>query len=312
MRQDQLDGLVTFAMVAESHGFSAAAIRLGISPSAVSQTIRQLELRVGVPLFHRTTRSISLTEAGARFLQQVLPAVQTLVGATEALGDEPEDPSGQLRLNVSRAAYLSVVRPILPGFLSTYPEVTVEIALDNTLADIVTPGFDAGIRFGHLVEKDMVGVPVGPPLSAHLIASPAYLAQKGTPNHPSDLIRHECIGFRRASTGVVERWELRQNDDALEVAVTGRLIVNDSVALVQSALDGLGIAYMINGYIDHLLEQGRLVRVLEEWSPVLPGFTLYYASRKRVSRSLRALIDTMQKARSAKYGEAILSGSEVQ
>lgn len=297
MRQDQLDGLVTFAMVAESHGFSAAAVRLGVSPSAVSQTIRQLERRVGVPLFHRTTRSISLTDAGARFLEQVLPAVQALVGATAALGDEQEHPSGQLRLNVSRAAFLSVVRPVLPGFLDTYPDINVEIALDNTLADIVTPGFDAGIRFGNLVEKDMVGIAVGPPLSAHLIASPPYLAQHGAPAHPSDLARHQCIGFRRASTGVVEKWELRNSDETLEVAVAGRLVVNDSIALVQAALDGLGIAYMINGYIDPLLEQGRLVRVLAEWSPVLPGFTLYYASRKRVSRALRAFIDMIQKPR---------------
>lgn len=307
MRQDQLDGLVTFAMVAESRGFSAAAIRLGISPSAVSQTIRQLERRVGVPLFHRTTRSISLTDAGTRFLEQVLPAVQTLAGATAALGDEQGNPSGQLRLNVSRAAFLVVVRPILSEFLRTYPDVNVEIALDNTLVDIVTPGFDAGIRFGHLVEKDMVGIPVGPPLSAHLIASPDYLAQRGTPTHPSDLIRHDCIGFRHASTGVVERWALQKNGDSLEVAVTGRLIVNDSVALVQAALDGLGIAYMINGYIDPLLEQGRLVRIMEEWSPALPGFTLYYASRKRVSRALRALIDIMQKARPANVADTAIT-----
>jgi len=299
MRQDQLDGLVVFVTVAEMQGFSAAAVRLGISPSAVSQSVRQLERRLGTALFHRTTRSISLTEAGARFLERVQPAVLALASAAEEIGDESGPPAGTVRLNVSRAAYMIVLRPAVARFLQTYPGVRVEIALDNTLVDIVAPGYDAGIRFGHLVEQDMVGVPVGPDLHAWLIASPDYAARRGLPAHPRELAQHDCIGLRHAHTGMVERWQLHKDGESLEVAVSGPLVVNDSGALVHAALDGIGIAYMINGYLEPLIAAGRLVRVLADWSPALPGFMLYYPDRRRASRALRALVEFLQRERGA-------------
>jgi DNA-binding transcriptional LysR family regulator len=297
VRQDQLDGLVVFVCVAEAQGFSAAAARLGVSPSAVSQAIRQLEKRVGVPLFNRTTRSISLTEAGSRFLQRVAPAVQELALASEELVDTQARPSGLLRLNVSRAGYMTLLQPLLGRFLDAYPEIELELSIDNMLIDIVGPGFDAGIRFGHQVARDMVGIPVGPRLSAHLVASPAYLAAHGTPTHPRELLAHQCIGYRYANTGMLDRWDFEKDGETIQMTLAGRLTVNDSAVLVQAALDGIGIAYMINGYIERLIEEGRLVRVLADWSPPQPGFTLYYPDRRRVSARLRALIDFLRAER---------------
>ncbi|HEY4250670.1 MAG TPA: LysR family transcriptional regulator [Roseomonas sp.] len=301
MRQDQLDGLAAFVAVAEARGFSAAAIRLGVSPSAVSQAVRVLEQRLGLVLFNRTTRSVSLTEIGQRYFERVLPAVRDLAAASEELGQEAERPKGLLRLNVPRAGFMIALQPILRGFLDACPEIDLEIVIENALVDIVGHGFDAGIRFGDLVEKDMVALRIGPPIAAHVIASPAYLAQHGVPAHPRDLLRHACIGFRHVTTGQIERWAFARDGERLELAVTGRLIINDSAALVQAALDGLGITYMINGYIERFLQDGRLVRVLADWSPPLAGLTLYYPDRRRVPPKLRALIDYLRHDRNDRW-----------
>ncbi len=294
MRQDQLDGLVTFVCVAELSSFSAASVRLGVSPSAVSQAIRTLERRVGTPLFNRTTRSVSLTEAGSHYLARVQPAIAEIAAAGEELGDRAGRPSGLLRLNVPRAGYMIVLQPVLRRFLVAYPEINLEIAIEGSLIDIIVRGFDAGIRFGDHVEKDMIAVKIGPPISAHIVASPDYIARRGRPAQPRDLLDHDCIVFRHASSGQLERWEFSKDGQALELAVSGRLVLNDSAALVQAALDGLGIAYMINGYIERFLDEGRLVRLLADWSPPLAGLTLYYADRSRVPRKLRALIDFLR------------------
>lgn len=294
MRQDQLDGLVTFATVAELSSFSAAAVRLGVSPSAVSQAIRTLELRLNATLFNRTTRSVSLTEAGGRYLQRVLPAIRELAEASEELSDDSGRPSGLLRLNVPRAAYMIVLQPILRRFLAACPEIDLEIAIESSLVDIFGLGFDAGIRFGDLVEPDMVGVKIGPPIEAYIVASPDYLARCGMPRVPRDLFDHDCIGFRHSSTGQVERWSFARDGEEMELAVGKRLILNDSAALVQAALDGIGITYMINGYIERFLDEGRLVRILADWSPPLAGLMLYYADRRRVPLKLRALIDFLR------------------
>ncbi|MHC6225725.1 LysR family transcriptional regulator [Pseudomonas sp. X10] len=307
MRQDHLDGLVTFLAVAEEKGFSTAAVRLGISPSAVSQSIRSLEQRLGLVLFNRTTRSVALTEIGERFLERVQPALEQLTSASRELGREAEHPSGLLRLNVPRAAYLIVLQPILRRFLASYPEISLEIRVENQLVDIVAQGFDAGIRFGAPVDKDMVALTVGPALQAQVIASPDYLAVHGRPGHPRALLEHDCIGFRHSSTGQIERWAFAQGEEQFELQLHGRLTVNDSEILVRSALDGLGIAYMINGYIEPFLQQGRLVRLLEEWSPSFPGLQLYYPDRRRVPAKLRALIDFLREEKSwGPQGEELL------
>jgi DNA-binding transcriptional LysR family regulator len=294
MRQDQLDGLVAFVAVAEEKGFSAAAVKLGLTPSAVSQSVRNLEQRLGVALFNRTTRSISLTEAGARYLERVKPCIYELTAATDELGGANDRPAGLLRLNVPRSGFMIAVQPVLRGFLHAYPEITIEVAIENALVDIVGRGFDAGIRYGDLLEQDMVAVKIGPPILANIVASPDYLSRRGTPKEPRDLLDHDCILFRHVSTGQIERWQFSDDGKDFELAVAGRLIVNDSAALVQAALDGIGVAYMINGYIDRFIEDGRLVRLLTEQSPVLPGLNLYYPDRRRVPPKLRAFIDYLR------------------
>jgi len=293
-RQDQLDGLIAFLCVAENKSFSAAAIHLGVSPSAVSQTIRALEQRLGASLFNRTTRSISLTEAGTRYFERVAPAVRELTDAEEELDQAAESPSGLLRLNVPQAGYMIALQPILRAFLDAHPMINLEICIDNALADIVGKGFDAGIRFGDMVERDMVAVRIGPALSAYVVASPDYLAHAGIPAHPRDLLSHDCINFRHVSSGQIERWAFAKDGEKMELAVSGRLTVNNSVALTQSALDGMGLAYMINGFIEPHIASGRLVRVLADWSPSLAGLALYYPDRHRVPLKLRALIDFLR------------------
>ncbi|MDM0032026.1 LysR family transcriptional regulator [Variovorax sp. J22P271] len=294
MRQDQLDGLVTFVAVAETRGFSAAAVRLGVSPSAVSQAVRLLEKRVGVPLFNRTTRSVNLTEAGARFLERIGPAVQELALASEELSDSAERPSGLLRLTVSRGAYLWVLQPVLGAFLRAYPQIDLEVSIDNTLVDIVGQGFDAGIRFGGMVERDMVGMRVGPPMANCIVAAPRYLAERGTPVHPRELLAHDCIGFRFASSGQLERWEFEKNGEAMTLAVSGRLVMNDVALMLDAAVDGIGIANLIGSFTERHIVEGRLVQLLADWTTPLPDLALYYPDRKRVPPKLRVLIDWLR------------------
>jgi DNA-binding transcriptional LysR family regulator len=290
----QLDGITTFIAVAQEKHFSAAAARLGVSPSAVSQSIRNLERRLGIALFGRNTRRVCLTEAGEHYFKRVLPAVRALELASDEIGTSGNRPAGLLRINVARAGYMTILQPVMQRFLERYPEISVELAIEASLADIVGRGFDAGIRFGNLVERDMVAVRVGPPIVVTILASPGYLARRGTPAHPEELMRHDCIRLRHVSSGQIERWRFARGDETLAMDVSGRLVVNDSATLVQSALDGLGVAYMINGYIERFVANGHLVRLLPEWSPSLPGFELCYADRHHVAPKLRALIDFLR------------------
>jgi DNA-binding transcriptional LysR family regulator len=290
-----LDGIPHFLAVAETGSFTAAAARFGVSPSAVSQAVRLLEHRLGTALFNRSTRSVALTEAGARYLELVTPAIAELAAAQDEIGEAAVRPRGKLRIIAQRAAHMMVVQPLLGEFLAAYPEIDVEVVIDFGVNDMVMEGFDAGIRFGDIVEKDMVGIDIGPALSAHVLASPSYLSARDMPAHPNDLLRHDCIGYRVMPSGLIERWEFVKGNERLNLAITGRLIFNDSASLTQAALDGLGITYMINGYVDRFIDQGRLVRLLEPWSPDLARFRLYYPDRRRVPPKLRAFIDFLQR-----------------
>jgi DNA-binding transcriptional LysR family regulator len=296
-RPISLDGIAHFMTVADTGSFTAAGARLGISPSAVSQAVRALESRLGVVLLSRSTRSVALTEAGARYLGMVAPAMADLAAAQAKVGEGALRPSGKLRLNVQRGAHILILQPILADFLEAYPDIDVEVAIDYRIPDLVSERFDAGIRFGDIIEKDMIGVAVGPAFQAHVLASPAYLAKHGTPEHPTDLMHHDCIGYRFIPSGLVERWEFIKGDERFDLTVNGRLIFNDSMMLVQAALDGLGVTYMVNGYVDQLIGQGRLVRVLADWSPPLAGFKLYFPERHRMQPKLRALIDFLKDRR---------------
>ncbi|CAD5105895.1 LysR family transcriptional regulator [Zestomonas carbonaria] len=296
MRQDHLDGLVTFVYVAEHCSFTAASHQLGVSPSAVSQVIRSLEERTGVVLFNRTTRSVRLTEAGERFLERIKPLVLELSSAAEDLADSSNTPSGMLRLASTMPAYLTVLRPVLGGFFERYPAIDIEVSLDESRVDIVQEGFDAGIRLGWQVERDMVAVSVGPELAMQVVVSPEYLTRRGAPRHPRDLLEHDCIGYRQADNGVVERWLLDNGTESFHLAVKGRLICNDSAAVVSAALDGLGIAYLASGHIDHLVRSGRLVQVLEDWGRPAARYMVYFPDRRGISCKLRLFIDYLRGA----------------
>jgi len=301
MQRDQLDGLLAFVYVAEKRSFTAAAARLGVSPSAVSQTVRQLEQKLGLRLLNRTTRSVGLTEAGTRFLERVGPAVGHLLAAVDDLSDLRDRPSGLLRLNLSRIACAMLLEPVLSDFLRAYPEIRLDVALDDGFVDIVKDGFDAGIRLGGTVERDMVAIRLGPEhIGLALVGSPDYLARRGRPEHPRDLAAHDCVRHRFVTSGVIWRWEFEHFDgETVQVAVDGPLIANDSSLTVRAALDGIGLAYTLDAYVAPHVASGRLVRLLPDWSPRFPGFQLYHPGRIGMPPKLRAFVDFIRERAAA-------------
>lgn len=291
MRIDQLDGLVAFKYVAESRSFTAAAARLDVSPQAISQTIKGLEARLGVRLFHRTTRSVSLSEAGERLWSRLGPALLALVEATEAAQELHDKPVGQLRIGISRPAFAAWLQPVLAEFHRTYPGISLELCFDDGFVDIVSEGLDAGVRLGDAVAPEMISVPVSAQEPIAIVAAPEYLRRRGVPVRIEDLSGHDCIRFRFPKGGNVFRWELIDNGQLTEMEVQGPVLVNDTAAMIDCALAGVGIAYVIEGVARKWLEAGALVRVLEFAAPVLPGFHLYYPSRRQLPAKLRCMID---------------------
>jgi DNA-binding transcriptional LysR family regulator len=290
-----LDGLMAFCQVAQRRSFTAAAADLRVTRSAISQTIRALELRVGTALFARTTRDVALTQAGEAFLASVQPAVDAIKVATDAIGAAAGRPAGLLRLNVPRLAVATAIAPLLPGFLSQYPAIQVEIFTDDRFANIVADGFDAGVRLGELIDKDMVSVRVTPPDRLIVVGAPTYLARHPAPKHPRDLAAHQCINFRQSSRGGLYRWEFENGDDDFDIAVQGNLIVNDTDAKLRAAMDGLGLAYELEAVVQPLIAAGALVPLLTNYAATTPGFFLYFPSRAQVSPKLRAFIDYVRK-----------------
>ncbi len=299
---DDLSGLSTLLLVAEKRSFTGAAAELRVSPSAVSQTVRALEERVGVRLLQRTTRSVGLTEAGARFVEQLRPALDGVRSAFESLGELRDRPAGVLRLTLPRRGYEQVLAPKLPAFLAAYPDIDLDLSIDDAFVDIVAQGFDAGLRIGEMVEQEMIGVRASGDIRMAVVGSPAYFRAHGKPKHPRELPAHDCINYRRRSTGVVYRWEFTDPDTRkdFDVTVKGRMLVNDGELMVSAALDGLGLAYVTDGAVEEHLASRRLVRVLESFCVPFPGFYLYYPSRAHVAPKLKALIDCLKPTRSKK------------
>lgn len=287
---DGLDGLGAFLHVAATRSFTKAAKASGLTPSAVSHTIRQLEAKLDVLLFNRTTRSVSLTEAGEQLYASVAPLMSGLQNAVRQVSRSASHPSGTLKLNVPRSASVLLIEPVLAAFLDAYPDICLDIVIDNGLSDIVSQGFDAGIRFGNVLEKDMHVVPVRPDLRVAVVASPAYLARHGVPLVPADLEEHDCIVFRGTTTGQLYPWDFEKNGRRSEVAVRGRVSSNDSLMVMQAALDGVGIAYLYEEYVARFLASGALVRLLREWSPS-EGLYLYYFNPRGMPPKLRVFID---------------------
>jgi DNA-binding transcriptional LysR family regulator len=290
VRQGALDGVEVFLSVAQHRSFRRAAADLGVTPSAISQTVRLLEARIGAALFIRTTRSVGLTEAGERFLSHAKPAFEELVAASEIARGFGARPTGLLRLSVPRAVLPILLEPLIASFCQAYPEVEVEIAASKELIDLAAEGFDAGIRLGQFVEADMVAVPLTPPLRLIVVGSPAYLTAHNRPTHTDDLRLHACLRWRR-SGGALALWSFNDNGHAIEIAVSGPLIANDFSTMLGGALEGMGLAQLPEPMAAEGLRAEKLVQVLEPFAPVIPGVFLYYPDRRQITPKLRAFID---------------------
>jgi DNA-binding transcriptional LysR family regulator len=307
MDRNHLADLTAFAAVAERLSFRAAASQLGVTPSALSHSMRQLEERLGVRLLHRTTRSVSLTDAGRRLLDRLRPAIEQIAGALEDLNQERERPMGRLRIYAVHIAAAAVIAPIWKRFLSTYPEVHLELAVDEATIDIVSKGFDAGIGSRERIPADMIAVRVSGPMKIAVVGAPAYFSRRPPPRTPDDLARHTCVQYRQAFDGDVFAWPFERNGKSRRrVSVDGRVMVNDIDLAVRAAVDGLGIAYAVEAVAEPFLQSGQLVRVLEDWSPSFEGLFLYYPGHRQVPATLRALIDLIRTARGSAPGKRSL------
>lgn len=294
MHRSSLADLTTFIAVAEHLSFRVAAARLGVTPSALSHSMRQLEERHGVRLLHRTTRSVSLTDAGIRLLGRLRPAIDQIGDALEDLNRERDRPVGRLRIYANHVAATAAVAPIWARFLAKYPEVHLELQVGEAPIDIVAKGFDAGIGPQDRAATDMIAVRVVGPLKVAVFAAPSYFAQRSRPRTPDDLARHSCIQYRRGADGAMFDWPFERNGVSRKISVNGRVMVNDPDFAVRAAVDGLGIGYMIEALVEPFLRSGQLVRMLEDWSPSFEGFFLYYPGRRQVPAALRAFIDMIR------------------
>ncbi|SDQ58533.1 transcriptional regulator, LysR family [Paraburkholderia fungorum] len=302
VRQGALDGVEVFLSVARHRSFRQAAAELGVTPSAVSQTVRVLEARIGATLFIRTTRSVGLTEAGERFLAHAKPAFDELVAASEVARGFGQRPTGLLRLSVPRAVVPILLEPLIASFCAAYPEVEVEIAASKELIDLAAQGFDAGIRLGQFVDADMVAIPLTPPLRLIVVGSPAYLAARGLPAHTDELRQHACLRWRR-SGGALALWSFNDQGRTIEIAVAGPLIANDFPTMLGAAIEGMGLAQLPEPLAAEGLRARKLMQVLEPFAPVIPGVFLYYPDRRQMMPKLRAFIDHV-KSRAAADGKA--------
>jgi DNA-binding transcriptional LysR family regulator len=293
MKQPSLTDLNAFIAIAAHRNFRRAADALGVSHSALSHAMRTLESNLGVRLLNRTTRSVSLTQDGERFLARLVPALADLNGVLGDVAAASDRPSGVVRINATEGAIRLLLQTVVPRFHQLYPDVELDLVAEGQLIDIVERGFDAGIRFSEAVPKDMVAVRLGPDLRFLAVASPAYLAQFTAPQTPDDLHRHRCIK-QRLPSGKRYRWEFMKHDQEINIDAPGPLTMDNNHLMVQAAMDGLGIAYVPELYASEFLVAGRLVTVLEDWCPFIPGLSLYFPNNRHVPSGLRALIDTIK------------------
>ncbi|MCO6049172.1 LysR family transcriptional regulator [Mesorhizobium sp. RP14(2022)] len=286
-----LSGIESFLALAEAGSFRAAAERLGVSRPAVSLALRRLEDRLGLALVRRTTRSVSLTEAGRELYERVAPAIAEVTTALEAASDKPKRPSGTLRLAVSSIAERFVSGPLLAGFAEAYPAIRIDVTVTDEAFDIVARGFDAGVRLGEVLEQDVIAVPVSGDQQQLVVAAPAYLARHGRPAHPRDLVNHRCIGWRPAPEVVPYRWEFTEEGRDFDVAVAPTITTNDMWLMLRTALAGGGLTFGVRETFQPYLDSGALVALLEEFCPPFPGFFLYFPQRRNLAPKLRALVD---------------------
>ena len=288
--RENLNDLAAFALVAQERSFTRGAARLGVSQSALSQTIKNLEQRLGFPLLTRTTRSVAPTEAGARLLATIAPRLDEIEHELAALSALRERPAGAIRLTAGEHPAVSILQPALRKFLPDHPDIKVEIIVDYGLTDIVSQGFDAGVRMGEQVAKDMIG----PSMRMAVVGSPEYFSRHGIPQTPQDLTSHNCISMRLPTYGGLFPWGLEKDGREVKVRGDGQLIFNNLALRLHSALDGLGVAYMPEDQVQPHIIGGRLVSVLEDWCPSFPGYHLYYPSRRHSSPAFAVLLDALR------------------
>lgn len=294
MRKPDLAEISAFAEVAARRSFAEAAGQLGVSRSTLSETIRGLEEKVGVRLLNRTTRSVAPTEAGERLLARVRPLLGDFAAALDSINEFRDTPAGSLRLTVPPPVASVIIEPMMARFLAAHPKISLEISSDGTLRDIVRERFDAGIRIGAHIDRDMVAVRIGGALRATVVAAPSYLAAHPPPARPQDLQAHNCIRIRFPS-GMMKPWAFEKTGKQLEVAVDGTLIVNEEGMQRRAALDGVGVAYTLCDFVAEPVREGRLVALLEDWMPSLSDFYLYYPSRRQIPAPLQAFVDFLRK-----------------
>lgn len=297
MRSYSFDDLAAFATVARLGSYTGAAAALGTSKSNLSHTIRRLEASLGYRLLQRTSRSVAPTEAGETLLSTLAPALETIGSVLDDLDRDHDQVTGTLGITATRQAYDAVIRPVLAAFLSDHPNAVVEVLIDYAYRDIVADRLDAGIRLGEKLEQDMIALRVGPDLRMAVVAAPSYLRENRSPlRHPRDLMAHRCINYRMVGAGTIYAWEFEQDGRAIDVQVSGPLTFNEPELMLAAALDGLGVGYLLDHEVAPHVDAGRLVRILDDWTPPFPGFHLYYPSRRQMRPILRAFIDCVRQS----------------
>jgi len=294
MKRDELGDLIGFLTVAEERNFTRAAALLGTSQSSLSHTIRRLEERMGVRLLTRTTRNVAPTEAGEQLVETLRPAFNDIQARLDSITALRQKPAGNIRITSSRHATETILMPAVMRLMADYPDIKVEISVDQRLTDLVAERYDAGVRLGERVEKDMIAIKIGPELRMNVAGSPAYFAQRPKPTTPHDLTQHVCINMRLPTLGGLYAWEFEKNGRPLNVRVDGQFTCNDVPMIVHAAVNGLGLVCLPNDQLEDLIEDGRLIRVLEDWSPPFPGYHLYYPSRRQSSPAFELLVEALR------------------
>jgi DNA-binding transcriptional LysR family regulator len=297
MARRSVDDLLAFIEVARELSFTRAAAKLGVSPSALSHSMRGLEERLGLRLLTRSTRSVTLTAAGDRLLQSIGPRLDEIHAELAALGELRDKPAGSIRITVDEHGFNSALWPALRKLLPRYPDIKVEVAIENGFTDIVAERFDAGVRLGGTVAKDMIAMPIGPDLRMVAVAAPSYLAGKALPRKPQDLTEHACVNLRLSTRGGIYAWEFEKRGREFRVRVDGQFIVNGIAPMLVATLDGCGVGYLPLDLVQRHLDKGKLVQLLPDWTPPFAGYHLYYPSRRQPTAAFTVLLETLRLTR---------------
>src|SRR5580698_573047 len=297
MARRSADDLIAFIEVARELSFTRAAAKLGVSPSALSHSMRGLEERLGLRLLTRTTRSVTLTAAGDRLLQSIGPRLDEIDAELAALGELRDKPAGAIRITVDEHGFNSALWPALRKLLPKYPDIKVEVAIENGLTDIVAERFDAGVRLGGTVAKDMIAMPIGPDLRMVAVAAPSYLAGRALPRKPQDLTEHVCVNLRLSTRGGIYAWEFEKRGREFRVRVDGQFMVNGIAPMLVATLDGCGVGYLPLDLVQPYLDKGKLVQLLSDWTPPFAGYHLYYPSRRQPTAAFTVLLETLRLTR---------------